>query len=162
MRLACTVLPSARSLFATVCIACSSQNHPRACPAVHSTPHALSCSCYPQTRDGMKWTGPLGPPPLLVKIAPDLTSDDMEGERGQLSAFWCQLCSPVPLPLPLPSTPRQVAESHSRPRLAVRVCLRASMPFLRQRPLCDLTAACTIHLPGQTLRLWRCSRGWMA
>jgi dihydroorotate dehydrogenase len=31
-----------------------------------------------QTRDGMKWAGPLGPPPLLVKIAPDLTSDDME------------------------------------------------------------------------------------
>ena len=31
-----------------------------------------------QTRDGMKW-GPAGPPPLLVKIAPDLTDADMKG-----------------------------------------------------------------------------------
>lgn len=30
-----------------------------------------------QTRDGMKW-GPAGPPPLLVKIAPDLTDADMK------------------------------------------------------------------------------------
>ena len=41
-----------------------------------------------QTRDGMKWDGPLGPPPLLVKIAPDLSGDDMEGAPAHPSALW--------------------------------------------------------------------------
>lgn len=55
----------------------------------------ISCCAAPlpplQTRDGMKWEGPLGAPPLLVKIAPDLTRDDMEGACAR-----CCACCAMP------------------------------------------------------------------
>ncbi len=81
----------------------------------------------------MKWSGPLGPPPLLVKIAPDLTSDDMEGARV-LAACMCR-------PIAVSKKPAVLAACACPPCHAA--CHQASKPA---------------DLHPQTLRRWRLRR----
>ena len=44
------------------------------------------------TRDRMRW-GPAGPPPLVVKIAPDLTDADKEVRKLGVEVGWKLGCS---------------------------------------------------------------------
>ena len=55
---------------------------------VHPQPRPLAAHHPPllQTRDRMQWDA-RGPPPLLVKIAPDLTEEDMKG--GWVGGWEC-------------------------------------------------------------------------
>ena len=65
---------------------CCSCHHISACQCC---PSCVCLPCVPQTRDSMRWPASdsmswmeAGPPPLLVKIAPDLTEADMAGGWG--------------------------------------------------------------------------------